>query len=94
MHHTSKEQWRQSILVKSAFVLIKCNNRYVQQVIVDLKKIKPIKEICGIFGMYDILIKITTNDSKNFDEIISTQIRTVKNIIYTETLNIDNSKEN
>tara|TARA_B100000497_G_C7673185_1_gene406360 strand:- start:920 stop:1060 length:141 start_codon:yes stop_codon:yes gene_type:complete len=44
--------------------------------------------------MYDILIKITTNDSKNFDEIISTQIRTVENIISTVTLTIDNSKEN
>ena len=44
--------------------------------------------------MYDILIKITTNDSKNFHEIISTQIRTVENIISTVTLTIDNSKEN
>ena len=67
---------------------------YTDQVIDELKKFKPIKEICGIFGMYDILIKITTNDSKNFDEIISTQIRTVENIISTVTLTIDNSKEN
>ena len=44
--------------------------------------------------MYDILIKITTNDTKDFDEIISTQIRTVENIISTVTLTIDNSKEN
>lgn len=94
MYRTSKEQWGQSILVKSAFVLIKCNNLYAEQVIVNLKKIESVKEIQGTYGSFDILIKIVTNDAKDFDEIISTQIRTLENITSTVTLNLDNFKEN
>jgi DNA-binding Lrp family transcriptional regulator len=67
---------------------------YVEQAIIDLKKIKPIKDIQGTYGLYDILIKIITNDAKDFDEIISTQIRTIENITSTVTLNLGNSEEN
>ena len=94
MYHTSKEQWRQFILTESAFVLIKCNNLYVEQVIVNLKKFESVKEVQGTYGLYDILIKIITNDTKDFDEIISTQIRTLENITSTITLNLNNFKEN
>jgi len=44
--------------------------------------------------LYDILIKIATNDTKDFDEIISTQIRTIENITSTVTLNLNNFEEN
>jgi DNA-binding Lrp family transcriptional regulator len=81
-------------LTESAFVLIKCNNLYAEQVIVNLKKIESVKDIQGTYGLFDILIKITTNDTKDFDEIISTQIRTVENITSTITLNLNNLKEN
>jgi AsnC family. len=67
---------------------------YVEQIIVNLKKIKLIKDIQGTYGLYDILIKIITNDIKDFDEIISTQIRTIENITSTVILNLDNSEEN
>ena len=67
---------------------------YVEQIIVNLKKINSIKDIRGTYGLYDILIKIITNDAEDFDEIISTQIRTIENITSTVTLNLDNSEEN
>jgi len=53
-----------------------------------------LKDIQGTYGLYDIVIKIITNDTKDFDEIISTQIKTIENISSTVTLNLDNSEEN
>jgi DNA-binding Lrp family transcriptional regulator len=67
---------------------------YVEQIIVNLKKINSIKDIQGTYGLYDILIKIITNNVEDFDEIISTQIRTIENITSTVTLNLDHSEEN
>ena len=66
---------------------------YVEQVIIDLKKINPVKEIQGIYGMYDILIKIQSDDC-TIDEIIYNSIRKIKNITSTVTLNLTDSKEN
>jgi|TARA_Y100000758_G_C15937943_1_gene381251 hypothetical protein len=66
---------------------------YVEQIIIDLKKINPVKEIQGIYGMYDILIKIQSDDC-TIDEIIYNSIRKIKNITSTVTLNLTDSKEN
>ena len=63
---------------------------YVEQIIIDLKKINPVKEIQG---MYDILIKIQSDDC-TIDEIIYNSIRKIKNITSTVTLNLTDSKEN
>jgi len=41
-------------LTESAFVLIKCNNLYAEQVIVNLKKIESVKDIQGTYGLFDI----------------------------------------
>jgi hypothetical protein len=59
----------------------------VEQVIVDLKKIKPIKDIQGTYGLYDILIKIQSIDC-TIDDLIYNQIRKIKNITSTITLNL------
>jgi len=66
---------------------------YVEQIIIDLKKINPVKEIQGIYGVYDILIKIQSDDC-TIDEIIYNSIRKIKNITSTVTLNLTDSKEN
>jgi uncharacterized Fe-S cluster-containing MiaB family protein len=66
---------------------------YVEQVIIDLKKIKPIKDIQGIYGLYDVLIKITSEDC-TIDDLIYNQIRKIKNITTTITLNLTNLQEN
>jgi hypothetical protein len=44
----------------TGFVLINCETSHVDYVIEQLKKIDAVKEIQGVFGMYDIL-----TDSKN-----------------------------
>lgn len=69
-----------------AFVLIQCNDLCVEQVIVDLKKVESIKEIQGLFGMYDVVIKVQAKDTVEMDKMISTQIRTIEKLRSTVTL--------
>ncbi|MBA4717776.1 MAG: Lrp/AsnC ligand binding domain-containing protein [Nitrosopumilus sp.] len=67
-----------------------CRNSCENSVIEKLKKISTIKEIQGVFGIYDIIIKIETNDKKTFIETISSQIRTIDKLKSTLTLMISN----
>jgi DNA-binding Lrp family transcriptional regulator len=73
-----------------AFALIQCDNLAVDNVIEQLKKIDSVKEIQGVFGIYDIIIKVQTKDTKTIPEIISTQIRKIDKLKSTLTLTISN----
>ena len=76
-----------------AYILIQCDNLAVDNVIEQLKKIDSVKEIQGVFGMYDIIIKIQTNDTKIIAETISTQIRKIDKLKSTLTLTVSNSDD-
>ena len=73
-----------------AFALIQCDNLAVDNVIEQLKKIDSVKEIQGVFGIYDIIIKVQTKDTKTIPEIISTQIQKIDKLKSTLTLTISN----
>jgi DNA-binding Lrp family transcriptional regulator len=74
----------------TGFVLINCETSQVDYVIEQLKKIDAVKEIQGVFGMYDILTKIKVDDKDIFTKIISTQIRRIDKLKSTLTLMISN----
>ena len=73
-----------------AFALIQCDTLAVDNVIEQLKKIDSVKEIQGVFGIYDIIIKVQPKDTKTIPEIISTQIRKIDKLKSTLTLTISN----
>jgi len=74
----------------TGFVLINCETSHVNYVIEQLKKIDAVKEIKGVFGMYDILIKVKVDDKDIFTKIISVQIRAINKLKSTLTLMISN----
>ena len=76
------------------FVLINCENSHVNYVIEQLRKIDAVKEIQGVFGMYDIIIKIKVDDKDIFTKIISTDIRKIDKLKSTLTLMVSNSEGN
>ena len=55
-------------------------------VIEELKKIDAVKEIQGVFGTYDIIIKVKADDKNIFAEVISSQIRKIDKLKSTLTL--------
>ena len=74
----------------TGFVLINCENSHEDYVIEQLKKIDVVKEIQGVFGMYDIIIKIKVDDKDIFTKIISTKIRKIDKLKSTLTLMVSN----
>ena len=76
-----------------AYTLIQCDKLKVDVVIEQLKKIDSVKEIQEVFGMYDIIIKVQTNDTQTIPETISTQIRKIEKLKSTLTLTVSNHDE-
>ncbi len=76
-----------------AYTLIQCDKLKVDVVIEQLKKIDSVKEIQEVFGMYDIIIKVQTNDTQTIPETISTQIRKIEKLKSTLTLTVSGSDE-
>ena len=55
-------------------------------VIRNLKKIEGVKEVVGVLGLYDIVVKIEAKDQSMFEKIVTNQIRKVQHIQTTMTL--------
>ena len=70
----------------TAYVLINCDLGLEQLVINKLKSIPNIKEITGVFGVYDIIAKIEAETANDLREIITLKIRKIKEIHSTLTL--------
>jgi len=68
------------------YVLISCNIGSEKSVIDDLKIISSVKDILGVVGVYDILIKLESDNSNELKKIISSKIRKIQNIRTTVTL--------
>ncbi|CDI05873.1 Lrp/AsnC ligand binding domain-containing protein [Candidatus Nitrosotenuis uzonensis] len=69
-----------------AYVLINCELGSEQTVINQVKQIAEVKEVRGVFGAYDILVKIETASVERLREIITWKIRKIDKIRSTLTL--------
>jgi DNA-binding Lrp family transcriptional regulator len=69
-----------------AYVAIHCQTGKENQIIRQLMEIKGISEVTGVLGLYDIIIKIESDDSMKIEQIITKQIRTVPHVLTTMTL--------
>ena len=69
-----------------AFVLVKCKIGHEMEVMSDILKIDSIKEVTGTFGQYDILVRVQASDRAGLQKIITKQIRSISNVISTNTL--------
>ncbi|HEY5735835.1 MAG TPA: Lrp/AsnC ligand binding domain-containing protein [Nitrosopumilus sp.] len=70
-----------------AYVLINCNTGTETSVISELKEIPEIIEINGIWGKYDIFIKVKTPDPNGI-EIITKRLRNHPDITDTFTMHV------
>jgi len=70
----------------TAYVLINCDLGYEEQIIKELKHLSDVKEVHGIFGAYDILTKIESDDHNTIKKIITWKIRKLDQVRSTLTL--------
>ncbi|MBS1268306.1 MAG: hypothetical protein MAG458_01035 [Nitrosopumilus sp.] len=75
------------------YVMITCDVGFEEPVINQLKTIEGITEIVGVIGIYDIIIKLKSNDSDSLKNIVSSKIRKIQNIRTTLTLSVIESQE-
>jgi len=67
------------------YVLLKCPLGTEKEIISNLKKLPEVIEINGIWGKYDIIVKVSSPEPDTMDSIIS-KIRSTKNITSTESM--------
>ena len=68
------------------FVLISTAPTKEHEVYNELKSLSEIIELHQLFGEYDIIAKIETNDFNILGEIVMDKIRTINGVINTKTL--------
>ena len=68
------------------FVLISAAPAHEHKVYTELSKIPQIVELHPLFGEYDIIAKIETEDYEKLGNIVVNKIRTVEGVKDTKTL--------
>jgi DNA-binding Lrp family transcriptional regulator len=71
---------------ESAYMLVNCELGSEVSIIEQLKLIPGIKEAWGVFGNYDIIVKIEAQSIESLREIVTFKIRKIPKIYYTTTI--------
>ncbi len=72
--------------MESAYMLINCELDSESSIIEQLKSMPNVKEARGVFGNYDILVKIQAASVESLREIITFRIRKIPKIYCTTTM--------
>lgn len=70
----------------TAHVLINCDTGSEKSIIGELKPIEGVKEVRGILGAYDIIVKLECPTNERLREIITWKIRKIQQVRLTLTL--------
>ena len=71
---------------ESAYMLINCELGSESSIIEQLKLLPSVKEALGVFGNYDILVKIQAESLESLRDIITFKIRKIPKIHFTTTI--------
>ncbi len=69
-----------------AYVLISCDLGSDAEIIDEIKQLDDVKEVHGVFGTYDILVKLESDNVENLKDIITWKIRKLNSVRSTLTL--------
>ena len=70
----------------TAYVLINCDLGFDTEIIDEIKQLDEVKEAHGIFGAYDIIVKLESDNVDNLRDIITWKIRKLNRVRSTLTL--------
>ena len=70
----------------TAYVLINCELGYEAEIIDEIKQLEDVKKTHGVFGAYDILVKVESDNVENLRDTISWKIRKLNRVRSTLTL--------
>jgi DNA-binding Lrp family transcriptional regulator len=67
-------------------MLIKCKTGFENQIIEELVKMPEVQEVKGVFGDWDIFVRLETKSQTQLEDIITQKIRRIPNITSTNSL--------
>ena len=82
----------------TAFVLVNSELSYDMEIIGKMKDIlnsnKDLKyEIQGVYGIYDIVLRVSSNDSAKLRGMVTNQVRRIENVQSTLTMMVIEEQE-
>ncbi len=77
----------------TAYVLISCDLGFDVEIIEELKHLSDVKEAHGIFGAYDILVKVESDSLEHLRDLITWKIRKLNRVRSTVTLIVPEKQE-
>ena len=82
----------------TAYVLLNSDLGSDESIINEVKQIldgEDVKfEVQGVYGVYDIVLKLTSNDAENLRSIITNKIRKISKVQSTLTMMVIEEQEN
>ncbi|HKU33169.1 MAG TPA: Lrp/AsnC ligand binding domain-containing protein [Candidatus Nitrosotalea sp.] len=72
--------------METAYVMINCEMGSESSIIEKIKPIEGVKEVLGVFGNYDVLVKIQSSKIDEIRRTIVANIRSIDKIRCTTTL--------
>ena len=69
-----------------AYVLISCDLGFDAEIIHEIKQVEDVKEVRGVFGAYDIVVKLESANVETLRETIMWKIRKLNRVRSTLTL--------
>ena len=87
------------MLLPTSYVLINSNLGTDVEIIVKIKEFMANHsdvefEIQGVYGVYDIILKLTSDDSTKLRAIVTNDIRKIENVQSTLTMMVIERQEN
>ena len=70
-----------------SYILINCNTGSENELISELKKFPEVTEVNGIWGKYDIILKVCSDNLDGIDKIVS-KLRNHKDITNSYTMHV------
>jgi len=68
------------------YVFINCDLGFEAEIIDEIKQVENVKEIHGVFGVYDIIVKLESANVENIRDTITWKIRKLNRVRSTLTL--------
>ncbi len=70
----------------TAYVLLNCDLGAESDIIEKIKQVPEVVEVSGVFGVYDIIVRVTSDDMDKLREIITWNIRKIDKVRSTLTM--------
>ena len=70
----------------TAYVLISCDLGFDVEIVDEIKQLEDVKEVRGVFGAYDILVKLESANAEILRDTIIWKIRKLNRVRSTLTL--------